>query len=207
MAGSIAVTLAADVHAPWLALALALASGVAAAVAGVLLVTRARGIPERGVFVLGLVLLTGGLAAYAGATPLAAGFAAGVVWGAFARRTFDLVLPELGRLQHPMIGLLLVLAGASIQLGPALAWVAAPLVLLRLSGKTLGGLLTARLVRIPAGLLATMVLPPGALSIALALNLQQVLPTGDTLLLSAVTVAAAISELIAPALLEAEERH
>jgi hypothetical protein len=58
---------------------------------------------------------------------------------------------------------------------------------------------------VPAGLLATILAPPGVLGIALALNVQQVLNTTDTIIMSAVTVAIVASEVLALAMLPGEE--
>ena len=55
-----------------------------------------------------------------------------------------------------------------VAVGLNLIWLTAPLVLVRLAGKTLGGLLFARMANLPAGLLSTVLLPPGVLGIALA---------------------------------------
>jgi len=53
----------------------------------------------------------------------------------------------------------------------------------------------ARSVDLPAGLVGAMLISPGILGIALALNFQQVLATGSTVLVSAVTLAMVISEM------------
>jgi hypothetical protein len=113
------------------------------------------------------------------------------------RSVTALVDSDLKKLQHPLVVILLIIAGASIQFTYQLLWLAAPLVLFRLTGKLIGSLVTARLFGLPAGLLATYLAPPGLLGIALALNIQQVLSTGDTLLVSAVTASTVAAELLA----------
>jgi hypothetical protein len=173
------------------------AAGVAVGVAGWLLFERARSEAERGVFVAGAVLLLGGTGAYLGTSPLLSGCAAALVWVRTPGRADLIIESDLRRLQHPLVALLLIVAGASIQWNLALLWIAAPLVMLRLIGKLLASTAAARLVRVPAGMLAIVLVPPGVLGVALALNVDQVLGTSDTLLLSGVTVATGISELIA----------
>jgi hypothetical protein len=172
--------------------------------ASVLLLSRVKNAPERGVVITGTVLLLGGTAAYINASPLLTGLLAGVLWTRFTP-TAGVVGTDLKRLQHPLLALLLITAGASIQWSWALVWLTAPLVLVRLAGKTLGGLVFARVANLPAGLLSTVLLPPGVLGIALALNVQQVIGGGDTLLLSAVTASTMASEVLARMVLSSED--
>jgi len=203
--GGLAVPFLAGIRSPVSAIALTLAAGLSVGVAGALLVGRAQSAPERGVFVTGTVILLGGAAAYASASPLATGCLAGLVWARWSRATSTLVESDLGTLQHPLVAVLLVIAGASIQFTYPLWWIAAPLVLFRLTGKLIGSLIASRVVGVPAGLLATILAPPGVLGLALALNIQQVLGTGDTVLLSAVTLATVASEGLAVVLLPRED--
>ena len=164
--------------------------------AGWMLFERARGDAERGAFVAGTLALLGGVAAYTGMSPLLGGTVAALVWAWSPGGADRLIASDLRKLQHPLVGLLLIIAGATIQWHYVMVWVAAPLVLLRIIGKLLASLAIARVAAVPAGLLATVLLPPGVLGVALALNVQQALGTEDMLLVSTVTVAAAVSELV-----------
>lgn len=174
------------------------------AAAGWLLFERARGEAERIVFVAGAVALLGGVGAYAGVPPLLGGAVAALVWVLAPGAADRIIDADLRKLQHPLVALLLIIAGASVQWTTALLWIAAPLVLLRLTGKLLASAAAARLARVPAGLLATVLVHPGVLGVAVALAVQQVLDTRDTLLLSGVTVAAAVTELLSAFLLPGE---
>lgn len=205
IAGAIAVPLLAGVAQPALTVVLAAVAGLTIAFAGTLLFERANGAPERLVFVTGTVVLLGGAASYASASPLATGFIAGLLWTWAPSSTVPLVESDLRKLQHPLVALLLVIAGASIQFTDRLLWLAAPLVLSRLAGKLLGSLITARPLGLSPGLIATVLVPPGVLGIALALNVQQVIGTGDTIIVSTVTVAVVASELLAALLLPGED--
>jgi hypothetical protein len=205
--GALIVPVIAGITNPLAAVLISLAGGLIVGGAGVLLFTRARTIPERGVFVTGTVVLLGGTAAYASASPLATGCVAGLVW-AVAHGTgssSSLVESDLRRLQHPLVALLLVIAGASIQFTYALAWLCAPLVLFRLAGKLLASLAVARAMQVGPALVGAILAPPGILGIALALNVQQVLNTGDTILVASVTVATVIAELLAVVLLPGDD--
>ncbi len=164
--------------------------------AGWMLFERARGEAERGAFVAGTLALVGGVGAYSGTSPLLGGAIAALVWTWSPGRADRIIAADLRRLQHPLVALLLIVAGASIEWQYAVLWVAAPLVLLRLIGKLAASLAVAGLVDVQAGLLAAVLLPPGVLGVAVALNVQQVLGFDDMLLVSSVTVAAAVSELI-----------
>jgi hypothetical protein len=179
----------------------AIAAGAAVGLAGVLLFERAAGAAERGVFVAGSVVLLGGVAAFLEASPLLTGATAAVVWVRMRGAADQLVRADLRKLQHPLVALLLIVAGASIQLTTAALWIAAPLVLFRLTGKLLASSATAAIARVPAGVLGTVLAPPGIVGVALALNVQQVAGAGETTLVSSVTTAAVASEILAAALL------
>ncbi len=188
------------------AIALALAAGVMVGIAGALLFAGAKNAPERGVFVAGTVTLLAGAAAYAGASPLSTGCVAGLVWALWpGSSTTSLVDSDLRRLQHPLVALLLLIAGASIQFTFALLWVVGPLVLFRLTGKLLGSMAVARALGASPAVVAAILAPPGVFGIALALNIQQVLTTGDALLVSAIAVSTVIAEGLALLLLPGDE--
>ena len=175
----------------------ALATGVAAGVSGWLLFERSDA-AERGVFVIGTLALLGGIAGYLGVSPLIAGMAAGFVWARTPGHSDRIAAEDLRKVQHPLVVLLLLTAGASLEADMAGIWLFAPYVLFRLAGKLLGGWVASRLAPAvaPSDLCAYLV-PPGVLGIAFALNLQQV--AGDTAgpLLFAVTLGAVASELVA----------
>jgi hypothetical protein len=175
------------------------AAGMVAAAAW-LLVGRTRDEAEHGVFVAGAVVLLAGAAAYLGSSPLLAGLVAALVWVRAPGDAHQRIRNDVRGHQHSFVALLLLLAGASIQWTLALLWVAAPLLLFRLTGKLAAGAATARLAGLPPLLLARALVPPGVVGIALALDLQQVLRSNDTLLVSGVVVAAVASEVLATAL-------
>jgi hypothetical protein len=93
--------------------------------------------------------------------------------------------------------LLLVIAGAGLEPTLVGVWLLAPYILLRTSGKLVGGWIASRLAPgvAPADLGAYLI-PPGVLGIGFALNLAQVIPDGTAPLVFAVAVGAVISELI-----------
>lgn len=171
-------------------------TSVMAGSAGWMLFERARSDAERGAFVAGTVILLGGLGAYTGMSPLLGGTVAALVWAWSPGRADRIIASDLRKLQHPLVALLLVIAGASVQLQYVLLWIAAPLVLLRHMGKLLASIAVGRVVAVPASLVATVLLPPGVLGVAVALNVQQHLDTRDVLLVSSVTLAAVVAEMV-----------
>jgi hypothetical protein len=185
---------------------LALGSGIG--VAGWLLFERAHSQAERNVFIAGILALLGGTAAYLGLSPLLSGMAAGLLWTLLPGSADHVIREDLRKIQHPLIVLLLLVAGASCAYSLAAVWLCAPLVLFRLAGKLAGGWVASRMQHAvtPADLGAYLV-APGLLGIAFALNVRQVLDApGATALLTAVVVATLASEALAFVLTPEEEQ-
>jgi hypothetical protein len=185
--------------AAWLAAATA-AAGLAVGMAGWLLFEEASGPAERGVFVLGAVALLGGSAAYVGQSALFAGMVAGLAWKVSPGRADRIIRGDLRRIQHPLVVLLLLVAGASLAPSRAALWLFAPLVLFRLAGKLLGGWAASRVFpgRATPADLGAYLIPPGVIGIgfALAFNQFDPSPTGAAIL-TATTLASLAGELLA----------
>ena len=179
-------------------LGLTLGLGLAIGVCGWLLVERARGVAERGVFVLGALALLGGAPAYLGLSPLLAGMTAGFLWVLAPGECDMIVARELRRVQHALVVLLLIIAGASLAATTAGVWLFAPYVVFRFAGKILGGWIAARLARAvaPSDLGAYLV-TPGVIGIAFALNLQQIAGDSAAPVVFAVAVGAIACEALA----------
>ena len=172
--------------------------GLAIGLAGWLLVERAHVAAERGVFVLGSVAMLGGAAAYLGFSPLLAGMAAGLFWVAAPGHCDAIVARELRKVQHPIVVLLLITAGASLELSMVGVWLLAPYVIFRSAGKILGGWSASRMARgIAPSDLGAYLIHPGVIGIAFALNLQQVAHESAAALVFAVAVGAIASEALA----------
>ncbi len=172
--------------------------GLAVGLMGWLLFERAESGPERVVFVLGTLAVAGGAAAYLGVSPLGVGLVAGLVWTLAPGRADRIVKNDMSRVQHPLVVLLLVTAGASASLSSAVAFLLAPYILFRLAGKIAGAWISARIVDVRSPDLAAYLMSPGVLAVAFALNFRQMLPAGaGELLLSTVAVGTAAFELFA----------
>ena len=172
--------------------------GLAVGVAGWLLIERAEGVAERGVFIIGCLALLGGCAAYLGLSPMLTGMAAGWVWVLAPGRCDLLMAGELRKAQHPLIVLLLIATGASLQPSLAGVWLFAPYLVFRLAGKLIGGWAASR---IAAGVapsdLGSYLIPPGVIGVAFALNLHQVTSGEAGAVIFAVALGALASELLA----------
>jgi hypothetical protein len=133
---------------------------------------------------------------------------AAIVWVRTPGVADRITAADLAALQHPLVSILLIFAGALIELEAVALSMAAGVLLLRLAGKLVASLAVGRMLRISPALLATTLLPPGVVGIALALNAHQVLGGHTASLVAIVTLAAGASELVAAFLpREAEDRR
>ena len=172
--------------------------GVAVGAIGWLLFERAGSGGERAVFVLGTLGMTAGASAYLHVSPLTSGLVAGFCWTIAPGRADRIVQEDLAKVQHPLVVLLLVTAGALWRPTAASIWLLAPYLLFRLAGKVAGAWASAGLADARPADLAAYLMPPGVLAIAFVLNFTQLLTpeAGDTLL-STVAIGTAAFELFA----------
>jgi hypothetical protein len=150
------------------------------------------------VFVLGTLALLGGSAAYLETSPLLAGLAAGWTWARTPGETEQVVARHLRKLQHPLVVLILIIAGATLQLSLAGIWLFAPYVVFRTAGKFIGGWMASRLTaEVSPSELGAYLVPPGVIGIAFALNILQVAPAQAGPVVFAVSAGALVSEILA----------
>ncbi|MEW6321054.1 MAG: hypothetical protein AB1635_08190 [Acidobacteriota bacterium] len=154
---------------------------------------------QRTVFVVGIVALLGGSAAYLGVSPLLAGMVAGIVWRHAPGGVDAIIGLDLRRLQHPLVVLLLIFAGASAQPNLLAVWIGSAYVLARLSGKMLGGWVISRATpTISPADLGSYLLPPGVIGLGFALSFHLVaFSPGSASVLTAVAVGTLVSEVLA----------
>jgi hypothetical protein len=177
-------------------LATSLVGAVAIGVAGWLLFERATP-SERGLFVAGTVLLLAGVGAFLGTSPLLTGSAAALVWRRAPGTADRLTARDLRVLQHPLVALLLVTAGAMVEWNAVIVWAAACLVVLRVAARLLASLIVSPVAEVRPALLATVLMPPGIMGVALALNVALVAGPDYRWILSAVTGATITVEAMA----------
>ena len=176
----------------WLAVQ-AVAIALAVAVGGWMLITYSSSDAEQRVFTVGTVLLLGGVAEFLSASALLSGLVAGIFWGAAGGGARDKIARDVRHMQHPLVVLLLLVAGARAGWSPALVAPAVVYLLLRTIAKLSGGLLVRRIVgpEVPASL-GIYLLSPGVIAVAFALNAELVAagPAGSIL---TIVVAASIA--------------
>jgi hypothetical protein len=185
-------------HSVWTLAAAPPLVGLAVGLIGWLLFERAESGAERAVFVLGALALAGGAAAYLGVSPLGVGLVAGLTWTVAPGAADRIAQADLQKVQHPVVVLLLVTAGALTVPSIAALWLLTPYLLFRLSGKVVGAWLSARIVDVRPADLAAYLMSPGVLAVAFALNFRQLLPgaAGD-MLMTTVAIGTAAFELFA----------
>ena len=183
----------------------AAAIGLTCGTIGLLLFEQTTSDAERAVFVIGVLSLIGGACAYAGCSPLLAGLCAGVFWRNMPGRADAIVFGDLRRFQHPLVVLLVVVAGAQTILGPLSLFLFAIFVVFRLSGKVIGGGAAARLLPALAGeVLGAYLVSPGVMGIAIALNFQQLAPSDGRAVVSAVAAGTVVFEILSAVVAPAE---
>ncbi len=152
-------------------LGLMLLLGATVALAGSLLVQDGPGDGEQHVYAMGALLLLTGVATYLSASALLVGAVAGAAWNRRAAAVRERLARDVRYLQHPVVVLLLVVAGALAPVGVATLASAAVFALLRLVGRVAGGLLAARLAPGRRAADGLSVLAFGVVGIGCALDL------------------------------------
>jgi hypothetical protein len=182
------------------ALLVAQACGVtlALAAAGWLLLTRASSETEERVFAVSALLLVGGVADALSLSALFGGLVAGVCWRYAGRHPRDTISRDVLFVQHPLLVLVLLVAGARADLSPASLGLGVTYLALRVVGQLAGGIVARRAagVNVPRDL-GLYLLPPGVFGVAFALNAASVVGADAAVLLAAVVVGTIGSELVA----------
>lgn len=168
------------------------------AVAGWLLVTQAASDSEQRVFVLGTLLLLGGAVEYLSLSALFTGLVAGVFWNAAGSSARERIEHDVRHVQHPLVVLLLLTAGARVDAWPGLAVLLPTYLLFRILGKVAGGWVAGRIAGDERPMRVGLYLvSPGMIAVALALNVLQAGGTDRGGLLLAAAVAGSLgSELL-----------
>lgn len=154
------------------------------AVAGWLLLTRSAFDTEGRILGAATLLLLGGLADYLSLSALLSGFIAGVFWRIAPGHAGEWLRGDVRHVLHPLVVLMLVIAGARLQITAALLILAFGYLVLRTLGKLAGGWLVGRGRRPPLpGDLGLLLLSPGIFGIAFAVNaVRSAGPQSDPLL-------------------------
>lgn len=176
------------------------ASGVTLmlAAAGWLLLTRASSETEERVFAVSALLLVGGVADALALSALFGGLLAGVFWRYAGRHPRDTIRRDVLFVQHPLLVLVLLLAGARAELSSVSLALGAGYLVLRMGAQMAGGALAHRTAGAKApGDLGLYLLPPGVFGVAFALNAVSVVGSDAAVVHAAVVAGTIGSELVA----------
>jgi hypothetical protein len=168
------------------------------AVAGWLLLTRAASETEERVFAISALLLVGGVADALAMSALFTGLAAGVFWRYAGHHPRQTIARDVLFVQHPLVVLVLLVAGASAELSWTAALTGAAYVLFRTLGKLVGAAAASRTAPevVPRDV-GMLLLAPGVFGVAFALNVVNSIGESAAFLLSAVVVGTIGSDIVA----------
>jgi hypothetical protein len=171
---------------------------VALAAAAWLLLTRVASETEERVFAVSALLLIGGVADALSLSALFAGLVAGVFWRYAGRHPRETITRDVLFVQHPLIVLVLLVAGARTELSAVALVLGTAYLLLRFVGQLAGGILATRVAagELPRDL-GLHLLPPGVFGVAFALNLAGIAGEAGSGLLAAVVIGTIGSALVA----------
>jgi hypothetical protein len=176
------------------------AAGVtlALAAAASLLLTQAPSETEERVLAASALLLVGGVAGALSLSALFGGLVAGVFWRYAGRHPRETISRDVLFVQHPLLVLVLLVAGARADLSMASLGFGAAYLAFRVIGQLAGGGVAKRAAgaALPRDL-GFHLLPPGVFGVAYALNAASVVGDDATMLLSAVVVGTIGSEFVA----------
>lgn len=174
---------------------------LALAAAAWLLLSRASLETEQRVFAVSALLLVGGAAAALSVSALYGGLAAGVFWRVAGRHPRETINRDVLFVQHPLLVLVLLVAGARAELSSTAIGLGAAYLFLRVASQ-LAAVAAARRIGVSNASrdLALHLLPPGVFGVGLALNALGVLGQDASMLLAVVVAGTIGSELVAAAL-------
>ncbi len=205
--GGLALALAHEISgaaAAWLTLQ-AIAIALAVAVGGWMLVMLSASDSEQRVFTVGTVLLLGGVAEFISGSALLSGLVAGAFLGTVGGGARERIARDVRHMQHPLVVLLLLMAGARAGYSHALETMAIVYLVLRIVGKLSGGWIVRRILGpdVPASF-GLRLLSPGVIAVAFALNAELVAAGPSGSILSVVVGASIGSDLLALIVLRSE---
>ena len=170
---------------------------VVIAIAGWLLLSQASTPAEQRVCIFASLLLLGGAADYLSMSALLSGLIAGACWQFAGGAVSESVCRDVSYVQHSLLVLILLLAGARADFSPTALTLSVAYVVVRTSGKLLGGwLATHASAAIPHNNTAQLI-GPGVFGVAFALNVVRAGGPEFTPMLTVVVVGTIASSLIA----------
>lgn len=171
---------------------------LALAAAAWLLLTRASSETEERVFAVSALLLVGGVAAALSLSALCGGLVAGLFWRYAGRHPRETIRRDVLFVQHPLLVLVLLVAGARAELSSWTLALGVGYVVLRVAGQLAAGTVARRVAGVHALRdLGFHLLPPGVFGVGFALNSVSVIGAEASVLLAVVVVGTIGSEVVA----------
>jgi hypothetical protein len=168
------------------------------AAAGWLLLSRSAAGTEHRIFVIALLLLLGGASEYLSLSALTSGLIAGFFWEAAGGPTRQAIRRDVSYVQRPLIVLVLLVSGARLTLTPLVVALALPYLVVRLIGTIAGSAAARRLAPTWPASDTGLLLSPGIVGLAFALNAVRAAGPDTAVVISIVVIGAVGSELLAP---------
>lgn len=183
----------------------AVAIALVLATAAWLLLRRTASVTEQRVFAVAATLLVGGAADYLSCSALLSGAVAGALWAGLGGEARERVLRDVRYARHPLMALVLLVAGARVEPSWPAAGLAAVYVCLRVGARLAGAAAVTRAVggfgpRAGAALVA-----PGVFGVAFALNAYRAVGQDLSVALSMVVLGTIAADLFARTLGRREE--
>jgi len=171
---------------------------LALAAAAWLLLTRASSETEERVFAVSALLLVGGVAAALSLSALFGGLVAGLLWRYAGRHPRETIRRDVLFVQHPLLVLVLLVAGARADLSSWTLALGVGYVVLRIAGQLAAGTVARRIAGVNGFCdLGLHLLPPGVFGVGLALNAGSVVGADASMLLATVVVGTIGSDVVA----------
>jgi hypothetical protein len=170
---------------------------VVIAIAGWLILSQASTPAEQRVCVLASLLLLGGAADYLSMSALLGGLVAGACWQFAGVAVREYIRRDVAYVQHSLLVMILLLAGARADFSPVTLTLSIAYVVVRTSGKLLGGWLAAQSLAANPLSNNVQLISPGVFGVAFALNVVRAGGPEFTPMLTVVVVGTIASSLIA----------
>jgi hypothetical protein len=185
-----------SVQAGLLLAAQACAVALVIAGAGWLLLDDTSSDTEQRVFGVAALLLVGGVADYLSLSALLSGVIAGAFWQVAGGAARDAIERDIGYVQHPLVVILLLVAGAQVAFSSEAAGLAVAYVLFRTAGKLLGGWVATRVSRVALPDIGLHLTSPGIFGVAFAMNAVRAFGSDVSPLIAIVVIGTVGSQLV-----------
>ena len=179
-------------------IAQASAAALVLATAGWLLLTRTRSETEQRVFTIATVLLVGGAADFLSLSALLGGLIAGLFWQRAGGEAREQMRRDVRYVQHPLLVLILVAAGARVEMSAPAVTLAVAYTCLRTAARTAAGWIGARAARSGGARHTSLTcLPPGVFGVAFTLNAVRAVGPEASMLLAVAVLGTIGADLVA----------